>query len=120
MINSQFYCQSSNGFYPDSNDCAYYYLCSGGIPHHIMCPTGTLWDQSVLTCNHASVAECYTRYSCPEPEGLFPVDDDCGKYLNCYENIPYIQECPVGLHFNPDALLCDYPMEANCQSNYRK
>ncbi|KAK6192697.1 hypothetical protein SNE40_004124 [Patella caerulea] len=116
VVASRFYCPRASGFFADPIDCSKFYRCMAGRPLHYPCPTGTLWDQNIVTCNHAVDVECFSGHSCPDPDGLFPISSDCGRFLNCRKGIPRVSKCPEGLHFNADVLICDYPMEANCKS----
>lgn len=34
----------------DGMDCSSYYLCSNGIPYHMKCPEGTMWNQRLKIC----------------------------------------------------------------------
>ena len=40
----------SNGLILDPEDCSSYYLCSNGIPYHMNCPAGTVWNQKLRGC----------------------------------------------------------------------
>ncbi|XP_030020551.2 serine-rich adhesin for platelets [Manduca sexta] len=62
---------SQSGFMADSNDCKKFYRCvdngrGGFIRHDFSCGEGTLWDQSIESCNHAwAVKECGSMSSRP-------------------------------------------------------
>ncbi|KAG0700417.1 Peritrophin-1 [Chionoecetes opilio] len=38
--------------------------------------------------------------TCPTPVGLFPHPWECTEWVHCDHNIPYVKDCPAGLHFN--------------------
>lgn len=41
---------------------------------------------------------------------------DCNKYYLCDNGRPLLQSCPSGLHFNKEQKNCDWPHNANCES----
>ena len=47
-------------------------------------------------------------------DGLHPNPTDCNKFLSCANGKQWIMDCPAGLHFNPELLVCDWPENANC------
>lgn len=54
--------------------------------------------------------------SCPSYSGLFPHPKACTKWVHCDHFIPYVKDCPAGLHFNPTLKVCDWPYRAGCTS----
>ncbi|CAH2234066.1 jg7707 [Pararge aegeria aegeria] len=52
-----------------------------------------------------------TKYQCPQSNGFFRHNDQCGDYVECKNNIPRTYTCPTGLDFNPRAQWTDYPCE---------
>ncbi|XP_030753459.1 uncharacterized protein LOC115880410 [Sitophilus oryzae] len=53
-------------YYPDPDDCQYFYECSNGKAYHIKCGKGTYWDTTVDACNTADDVSCGSR-STPAP-----------------------------------------------------
>ncbi|XP_047472859.1 uncharacterized protein LOC125027766 [Penaeus chinensis] len=53
---------------------------------------------------------------CPSYSGLFPHPKACTKWVHCDHYIPYVKDCPAGLHFNPAIKVCDWPDRAGCTS----
>uniref|UniRef100_A0A2C9KXA2 Chitin-binding type-2 domain-containing protein n=1 Tax=Biomphalaria glabrata TaxID=6526 RepID=A0A2C9KXA2_BIOGL len=53
-----FKCPSLFNFYPDVHDCSKFYRCIWGKGAAFNCPSGTLWSQDLLTCNHAKEVQC--------------------------------------------------------------
>ncbi|KAF5306588.1 hypothetical protein FQR65_LT07315 [Abscondita terminalis] len=45
-------------YFPDTEDCRYFYLCSNGVPIHIMCAPGTVFNSSLNVCVHQSDMSC--------------------------------------------------------------
>ena len=66
----------------------------------------------------------YSTHVCKE-EGLNPDPNDCGKYKVCVPIdrigmaswIVHTGVCPTGLHFDPQALFCNWPSQAQCNIN---
>ncbi|XP_066143532.1 salivary glue protein Sgs-3-like [Euwallacea fornicatus] len=44
--------------YYATNNCAYFWQCSNGVPHLMPCAPGTHWDQSLWTCVHIHQSTC--------------------------------------------------------------
>ncbi|KAJ8925530.1 hypothetical protein NQ315_009369 [Exocentrus adspersus] len=60
----------------------------------------------------ASVAK-----ECPVVDGEQPVYiplPDCTQFCQCSNGLPWLQNCPDGLHFNPTLNVCDWPENAGC------
>uniref|UniRef100_A0A7E4UPC0 Glyco_18 domain-containing protein n=1 Tax=Panagrellus redivivus TaxID=6233 RepID=A0A7E4UPC0_PANRE len=53
-----FTCPTPVGYFSDPESCQWFYQCSHNIAYHLECPNGTLWDQPILTCNHADQVYC--------------------------------------------------------------
>lgn len=55
---------------------------------------------------------------CPAVDGAtpvyFPHPTDCGKFYECSNGEKLEQECALGLHFNPNKNVCDWPLVAGC------
>ncbi|GFN89703.1 hypothetical protein PoB_001620900 [Plakobranchus ocellatus] len=51
-------CPTLFEYYPDLHDCGKFYRCVWGQSTPFTCPPGTLWSQSLLTCNHAQQVTC--------------------------------------------------------------
>ncbi|ESP00989.1 hypothetical protein LOTGIDRAFT_140156 [Lottia gigantea] len=110
----------TSGFFPDKNNCAYFLQCTSNKRYRTRCPGGTLFDEHIKRCNHKEFVTCWSKIKCPHPMGLFSHPHDCGKYLNCFANIPYVQSCPAGLHFNMAMGYCDFPSNAMCATGGNK
>ncbi|XP_045526846.1 serine-rich adhesin for platelets [Pieris brassicae] len=57
---------NAEGFFGDENDCKIFYRCVGDIngryiKYEFACGEGTIWDQSILACNHPQEVK---QYSC--------------------------------------------------------
>ncbi|VDI82726.1 Hypothetical predicted protein [Mytilus galloprovincialis] len=110
---NHFYC-AKDGLFPDPLNCAYFYKCTRGTSVHLKCEPGNMFDARTQTCNHKMAVTCYTGVSCPDDTGLFPYPNDCFKFLNCFQGMPYVQSCPSGLAFDKIVKRCLLPMHALC------
>lgn len=45
-------------YFPYPYDCRKFIECTNGVPIVHNCAPLTVWDQSLLTCNHESVTSC--------------------------------------------------------------
>ncbi|XP_060070990.1 uncharacterized protein LOC132550907 [Ylistrum balloti] len=99
----------------DEDNCAYFFRCNGIVPERLRCYAGDVFDGSTQTCNHRNSVTCYSQLICPRPTGLFPYPGECHRFLNCYEGMPYVQRCPLGLVFDPNKKRCLHPSETSCQ-----
>ena len=51
VLDAGFCTGKSDGYYEDIYDCTKFYHCTFHITYHQDCSPGTVWDQSILTCN---------------------------------------------------------------------
>ncbi|XP_071178918.1 uncharacterized protein [Mytilus edulis] len=105
---------AKDGLFQDPLNCAYFYKCTRGTSVHLKCEPGNMFDARTHTCNHKMAVTCYTGVSCPDDTGLFPYPNDCFKFLNCFQGMPYVQPCPSGLAFDKIVKRCLLPMHALC------
>lgn len=47
-------------------------------------------------------------------DSFFAHPDDCGQFYRCVGATPYFFNCPAGLYFNPNILVCDWPANVQC------
>lgn len=66
------------GFVADENNCAKFYRCvangqGGIIKYEYSCGTGTVWDQSIFSCNYPSAVsgKCYKASELVQPVGTY-------------------------------------------------
>jgi hypothetical protein len=104
-----------NAIFQDPYNCAYYFKCDLNIPVRERCPTGMLFDNSIKACNHKDAVTCYSMITCPDHVGLFPHPEHCNQFLNCFDSIPYVQDCPNGLFFNNDSKICEEADKVMCR-----
>jgi len=56
-------CVKPNDPNPDPSDCSKFFLCAAGKPHPMSCRDGTLYNPSVMSCDHAFNVDCHA----PDP-----------------------------------------------------
>ena len=60
-------CVKPNEPNPDPSDCSKFFLCAAGKPHPMSCREGTLYNPSVMTCDHAFNVDCHASGPAPSP-----------------------------------------------------
>ncbi|XP_023242388.1 LOW QUALITY PROTEIN: uncharacterized protein LOC111640596 [Centruroides sculpturatus] len=100
---------------PDPKDCASYIYCTKGNAQHKTCQSGLYFNISTEKCDLAENVDCGERPegNCPKHNGLFP-HKNCNKFVHCSNWMPYVKDCPAGLHYNPKLKVCDWPDNAGC------
>jgi len=124
----------------DANDCSVFYNCDAQIQHPCpsTCPPGLLYNDVLKVCDWPdSVSGCENPLSkllsgdeevegpaCLDEErfdcagSTVPVrdSDDCSVFYNCDYNIqrPCPSQCPAGLVFNQELMVCDWPTSVQC------
>ncbi|KAJ8312453.1 hypothetical protein KUTeg_009826 [Tegillarca granosa] len=109
-------CHELDSIFQDPYNCAYYFKCDlSNIPRRERCPLNMLFDNKIKSCNYKDHVTCYSNVTCPQASGMFPHPRDCSKFLNCFQRIPYVQECPPRLVFNPKSEMCEKRTNVNCR-----
>jgi len=74
---------------------------------------GSSYQPRQITCIDfpSGTVECVGK-----PDGNYPHPTNCTKFITCSNQRKYEMNCPHGLHFNSNLLMCDYPANANCNS----
>ncbi|CAG9860014.1 unnamed protein product [Phyllotreta striolata] len=65
------------------------------------------------------ITTTFSQPNCPQRDSMFPVyipHEDCSKFWQCSNGIPYLFNCSGILHFNPTLNVCDWPQFAGCKS----
>ncbi len=57
--------------------------------------------------------------SCPPPGDrsyavLLPDPTCCNRFFSCSDGVPILMECPIGLCFNEELDVCDWPQSVDC------
>lgn len=50
-------------------------------------------------------------------DSFFAHPDDCSQFYRCVGPTPYFFNCPAGLYFNPNILVCDWPANVRCTAS---
>ncbi|KAF9422501.1 hypothetical protein HW555_001899 [Spodoptera exigua] len=56
---------------------------------------------------------------CPMGSILLP-HENCNQFYDCTTGALVVRNCPPGLHFNPSLGVCDWPVNAKCDSSLNK
>ena len=73
----------------------------------------------VEAINHLDIPDVYnykdaSQFSCPEPNGYFPVPGSCENYFHCSHGVSAILSCGDHLGWNHRTLSCDWKSNLNC------
>ncbi|XP_043285620.1 uncharacterized protein [Venturia canescens] len=83
-------------------------------------PSSTVTPSSPIPVTDATVdpgsGGCIGTCPMPDPQDytVMLTHGDCTKFCKCSNGQPYVYDCPAGLHFSPEKLVCDYPKDAQC------
>ncbi|MDR0334254.1 MAG: carbohydrate-binding module family 14 protein [Dysgonamonadaceae bacterium] len=63
-----------------------------------------------------------TRFApiCPPDNGelvLLPNPDDCSTFFECDNGVPVFMECPDGLYYCAEKMICDWMWDTDCSFN---
>ncbi|KAH8270154.1 hypothetical protein KR018_004903, partial [Drosophila ironensis] len=110
-------CEEGDDFLP-ADDCRRYYQCLYGEGVEKVCPENLYWDPVLNVCGwdtrYCTNGEIETT---PSPGGLtcansdlpyLPYPLDCRKYIQCANNIGFLQNCPPGLYWSQPLQACDF------------
>ena len=110
---------TSSAPFEKPNDCDQFYQCANGILHTLSCPDQTSFNPEIGVCDWSyNVDGCGADQSnqpCLDSNGKptstlpFPNPDDCATFHQCSWGTLHTFDCPDGLVFNPDLLVCDWP-----------
>lgn len=53
--------------------------------------------------------------TCPAEGSILLPHEDCTKYYQCSDGVAHVFDCPAGLHFSPELLICTYSEDAGCE-----
>ncbi|XP_076325216.1 uncharacterized protein LOC143233152 [Tachypleus tridentatus] len=98
---------------PHPTDCSAYYRCKDGIRELVYCSPGLFFNKITKVCDHPKNVDC-NHFMCPGNDGLFKNKFDCGSFWHCSHGIPYLKDCPYGLHWDEERQMCNVPCLAKC------
>ncbi|XP_076352069.1 uncharacterized protein LOC143247616 isoform X1 [Tachypleus tridentatus] len=111
-------CPRSWGIFPDTTNCAGFYLCVKHIARRVLCPINTVYHIETKVCTHVATVDCTDRgvpswgfeedvFKCPDARGIYTHTKKCDQYWECSEFKPQLKTCPQGQLFDQYRLLCD-------------
>ncbi|KAK4019905.1 hypothetical protein OUZ56_001906 [Daphnia magna] len=115
-----------DGFYPIEGCTGNYYACIEQTYYPQVCPSGGIFDPTLLKCVSPDTASCITTipptttttikpFSCPA-DGYYPVAACSSSYYICIGTDVYPQMCPGGGVFEPSLLTCVSADTAPCKA----
>ncbi|XP_016951059.1 uncharacterized protein LOC108025223 [Drosophila biarmipes] len=98
----------------DSDDCAAYLNCIGGVLVKEQCPSGSYFEPIFKVCQLDENGVCSSASSeCTE--GEVQVDpSNCAGYLNCQNGKLEAKTCPSGSYFEPTYKVCTVDLNGVC------
>jgi len=98
----------------DSDDCAGYLNCIGGVVVKEKCPSGSYFEPIFKLCQLDENGVCSSPSSeCNE--GEVQVDpSNCAGYLNCQNGKLETKSCPSGSYFEPTYKVCTVDLNGVC------
>ncbi|KAK7014053.1 chitin binding, partial [Halocaridina rubra] len=137
-------CPRKNGIFadPDPTVCNRFYTCINGHATPTDCSAGLHFDETTGNCAwpessgrtncSSSSKTCVGDFCCPDevvvsadgvtlPHPTFPNLVDCQRFWVCLNgNTPQESSCSLGLVYNENTRLCDYPENVpECTGWYR-
>ncbi|KFB51315.1 hypothetical protein ZHAS_00019368 [Anopheles sinensis] len=97
-------------------DCSKFYKCTGPFACPMDCPPLLDFNPKVNACDWPERACCNPTIPCDPciPGVTCPPNGNCGKFYKCQTGRACEFDCPPGLHFNKDRMVCDWPHQACC------
>ncbi|KAK6183735.1 hypothetical protein SNE40_006344 [Patella caerulea] len=131
----RFDCPKDHGYYPDLDDCSFYFECILGNAFRRQCMHGTLFDRVRNKCTWENlVRDCTSLirgdkdtitkgsvvvdFDCPKPDGYYRKPDNCRAYYHCIDNNAALLECESGSLFDVYLGKCTWSkMVSDCDEN---
>ncbi|XP_063217689.1 chitin-binding domain protein cbd-1-like [Bacillus rossius redtenbacheri] len=108
----------------DPDDASSFFICSWGVAYRQRCAPGLVFSSSLRVCDWPeTVAEVPTTTTAkPAPQVSCPADQEQGgrvvilaneadntSFYKCSWGVPHLFRCPLGLVFNDELKVCDWP-----------
>ncbi|XP_022245745.1 uncharacterized protein LOC106462710 isoform X2 [Limulus polyphemus] len=58
-------------------------------------------------------------YVCPGHRGQFAHETDCEKFYNCWDEVVFLEQCPLGLLFDAKRMICNDADRVSCGSRVK-
>ncbi|TKX27991.1 cuticular protein SlCPAP3-E4 [Spodoptera litura] len=112
-----------DGYYAVANECDTFIDCNHDKAYKYLCPDGLHFNPAAkryeYPCAYPSEVKCVAGAveqipkatdQCPNQYGYYAIENgDCSKYIMCQEGAATVMECPMGLVFNSEISICDWP-----------
>ncbi|XP_001655366.2 probable chitinase 10 [Aedes aegypti] len=112
--------------FPHPTNCAKFIMCNWGQPMEHDCPSGTLWNDFVKTCDHARNVRCRSGQllnsvvpenhpnnpNCPRVVNMhrpvYAPHQDCSKFRVCTAMGTQEMQCNPGFNWNAISNRCEW------------
>lgn len=126
-------------YLPDTTNCSRFYECVGVVPKLLECPPGLIFNPNDNVCDFTWDYNCtygdkiekiikpvspLFRLSpnppyCPPPnvndtQPIHPDTSNCSRYYECSNGLAISRDCPPGLLFDKNLLVCTFEWDAQC------
>ncbi|KAH8034504.1 hypothetical protein HPB51_025166 [Rhipicephalus microplus] len=123
LAGAQFQCPSSNGYFPDPEQCDMYYECRRGVAKPKLCADGMAFHEGnplYARCDFLGSVDCSRRpylqnakstRKCPRANGFFPHEDYprvCQEFYSCTNGVAAKLSCQKGLAFSIKHSGCEW------------
>ncbi|KAI6201364.1 Cht7 [Aphelenchoides besseyi] len=129
-----------DGFREITGSCREFALCLSGKSFRISCPADLEYSRVLGYCTYPTVSGCSTKpysmtywtnsatttlpnvsekqeFTCKKDmDGFYPDPNSCYHFYRCVTGTAYHFNCPVGLKFSKDTLMCNHANEVNCNN----
>ncbi|XP_033242880.1 peritrophin-48 [Drosophila miranda] len=121
---------------PDCDDCSGYIYCGLDVVQKMKCSQGEIFDSSLSACvpgtcprsdctNTENPGDPVTPAGCTNKEvncsfhgQILPHGQHCRLFWTCVEGCPMLGFCELGMWFDREKFVCDYPSNVrNCPIN---
>ncbi|CAJ0609883.1 unnamed protein product [Cylicocyclus nassatus] len=119
-----------DGFHALENSCSQFLLCLEDTGYVMSCPAELHFSRSRGYCVRTADSDCApattvtstlasttktsgTAFNC-KADGFYADEENCQKFIRCVNGRPYNFDCPNGLSFHTDTLMCDHPDPSKC------
>ncbi|KAJ6644226.1 putative chitinase 10, partial [Pseudolycoriella hygida] len=99
---------------PHKDNCELFHICSSDSWLEQSCPTGLHFNPTIKQCDWPDAAQCEEAAIVCSDGDLFPHEEDCALFYQCFANTLVVISCPEGLHFDSTRKACDFPDQAQC------
>ncbi|RZC33824.1 peritrophic matrix protein 5-A [Asbolus verrucosus] len=101
---------------PYPGDCNRFIECYGAQSTVMVCPPHLYFNEVRQLCDWPSESGCDGDDDprCVDGTTSYWPHPECTKYIECYQGQGYTMECPSGLYFDPEDIMCEDPSQSSC------